>query len=206
MRNGRLTLSDNLESGQYTKIGAFIYLPLALLTTLVSGWLWSQPDGAIETGADSIAQLITVNLPLILAGMNIFGVGFMILLLRKCRCCRSGPARRITAAMEKMSKGDLGWKITLRKGDELASVADSVTNASRSLADRIGKLQSNTRELSALEEFLQDSIESDHTFNPHTLKALRKLKICTTRLKTEVEDFQVSVAQSRTGGKSSGNI
>jgi len=35
--------------------------------------------------------------------------------------------------MEKMSRGDLGWKITLRRGNELAEIADSVTRASESL-------------------------------------------------------------------------
>lgn len=201
MKNSRLTLPDNLESGPHIRIGALIHLPLSLLTTLATVWLWLHGDGRMESNPNSIAQFITVNWPLVLAGMNLFGAGLLILLLRKCRYCQSGPARRISAAMEKMSKGDLGWKIILRKGDELAPVADSVTNASRSLADRIGRLQSDTRELSALEEFLQDSIEGDRTFNPHTLKALRKLKICTTRLKTGVEDFQLSMTQSRGGGK-----
>jgi methyl-accepting chemotaxis protein len=204
MNNRRLKLFDNLGSGPHIRIGALTYLPVALVTIFASGWLWLQSDGAIDADPDTWTETIVVNLPLILAAMNLVGLGLLVLLLKKCRSCQSGPARRITAAMEKMSQGDVGWKITLRKGDELASVADSVSNASRSLADRIVRLQSDTRELSDLEEYVQDSIESDCGCNRQTLQALRRLKICTTRLKTEVDDFQVSLAQSKTNGKSVG--
>ncbi|MDD4052562.1 MAG: hypothetical protein PHR28_11780 [candidate division Zixibacteria bacterium] len=206
MKNRRLKLPDSLESGPHIRIGALIYLPIALITAFASSWLWFQTDGAIDADPDTLADIIVVNSPLMLAVMNLFGLGIMVLLLRKCRYCQSGPARRIAAAMEKLSKGDVGWKITLRKGDELAPVADSVSNASRSLADRIVRLQSDTRELSDLEEYVQDSIESDDGCNRQTLKALRRLRICTTRLKTEVEDFQVSLAQSKTKGKSLENM
>ena len=201
MKNRRLKLPDSLQSGPHIKISALIYLPVALLTAFASAGIWFQTDGVIDGEPETLAEIIVVNLPLMLAGMNLFGLGLMVLLLRKCRYCQSGPARRIAAAMEKLSKGDVGWKITLRKGDELAPVADSVSNASRSLADRIVRLQSNTRELSDLEEYVQDSIESDQGYNRQTLQALRRLRICTTRLKTEVEDFQVSLTQSKANGK-----
>jgi methyl-accepting chemotaxis protein len=193
MQNRRLTLHENLESGPQIRIGALVYLILSLLTASAFCWAWFNADHTSKMNSPTMTHFLVAVLPFVLAALNLLGAGLLVLLLRKCRCCRSGPGRRISAAVEKMSKGDLGWKITLRKGDDLAPIAESVTNASRTLADRIGKLQCNTRELTALEEYLQDSIESDRTFNPHTLKALRKLKICTTRLKTEVEDFQVSM-------------
>lgn len=194
MQNRRSTLHENLESGPQVRIGILTYLVFSVITAGAFGWAWFQGDQMRGMNPPTWTDLLAASLPFVLAGLNLLGAGLLLLLLRKCRCCRSGPGRRISAAMEKMGNGDLGWKIILRKGDELAPVADSVTNASRILADRIGKIQSEARELTALEEYLQDSIEGDHSFNPHTLKALRKLKICTTRLKTQVEDFQISIA------------
>lgn len=205
MQNRRLTLHENLESGPQIRIGVLAYLIVAVVTTSVFCWARIEIGPLPQEESRSLVGLLAANLPFVLAGFNLLGAGFLVLLLRKCRSCRRGPGRRISDAMEKMSKGDLGWKITLRKGDELAPIADSVTHASRILADRIGRLQGNARELTALEEYLQDSIESDRALNPHTLKALRKLKICTTRLKTEVEDFQISMVSSAGGNKATTN-
>jgi len=142
--------------------------------------------------------------PLILGAAHLVGIGLMIVLIRKCHHCRLGPGQRITTALKKMCRGDLGWKITLRRGDELADVAESVTRASESLADRINKLQIQTRQLLEIENYLIDSVGTERVSSPYTIKALRKLKICTSRLNSHMEDFQIStVATVKSGNQSS---
>lgn len=103
-----------------------------------------------------------------------------------------GPGKRIATALQKMSKGDLGWKITLRRGDGMAEVAASVTHASESLADRINKIAVQVRHLAEIENFLIDTLEMEQIYNPYTVKALRKLKICTNRLNSSINDFHIS--------------
>jgi len=130
--------------------------------------------------------------PLALALMLIPAAGFIFLFIWKCRNCRMGPGKRIATALQKMSRGDLGWKITLRRGDGMAEVAASVTHASESLADRINKLSIQVRQLTEIENFLIDSLETEQIYNPYTMKALRKLKICTNRLNAGINDFHIS--------------
>jgi methyl-accepting chemotaxis protein len=139
----------------------------------------------------SFGAAVLNHAPLFLGMAYLIGLGLISWLTWKCNYGRPGAGRRITTALQKMSQGDLGWKITLRRGDELADVADSVTQASASLADRIVKLQMQTRQLTEIENYLIDSVDTHH-IDPYTLKALRKLKICTSRLNADMEDFQIS--------------
>ena len=94
--------------------------------------------------------------------------------------------------MEKMGQGDLGWKIVLRRSDEMADVAQSISSASQSLAERIGRIKTRTRELTEVEDFLLDSIGSERPINNYTMNALRQLKICTSRLSADIDGFQLS--------------
>jgi len=178
-----------LGSGPAIKIAVIVYASLASI--LIAATMFQF----IATALSSHSNNPTLNyLAPVLACMLSVGTGMTILIMRKCRHCQSGPGKRITTALEKMGKGDLGWKITLRRHDNLSEVAMSVTRASESLADRIGKLQIQARQLIEVENFLIDSMEMERIYNPYTMKALRKLKICTNRLNANIEDFQVSAS------------
>jgi methyl-accepting chemotaxis protein len=194
MSNRRKKVIVSLEAGSVIKIAVIVYASLAsvfivgtiiLLIVVERGVVDSKPPFAIS--------LLEYLLP-VLAFMLLAGAGLTILLMQKCRRCHLGPGQRIMTALDKMGKGDLGWKITLRRSDGLSEVAASITKASESLADRIGKLQIQARQLIEVENFLIDSMETERIYNPYTLKALRKLKICTSRLSANIEDFQVSTA------------
>lgn len=187
----RMRPFKNLETGRAIRVTIIVYFitgPILLFFTLMAYW-------GVGTAATGVTGMIFTALknhaPISLGMVCLAGAGLILLLNWKCSHCRSGPGKRISTALEKMSHGDLGWKITLRRGDELAGVADSVTRASESLADRISKMQMQTRQLTEVENYLIDLLDTGGT-DPYTLKALRKLKICTSRLNANMQDFQVS--------------
>jgi len=187
---------NNLESGRVLRNGALIYLavsPVLLSLALIAYFSFDRPTANV---AGSFWAAMHEHAPLFLGLSCLLGMVLIGLLTWKCRYCRSGAGRRITTALEKMSRGDLGWKITLRRGDELAGMADSISRASESLADRIGKLQLQARQLTEIENYLIDSVDAAHIGNPYTLKALRKLKICTSRLNANIDDFHLSTVSS----------
>jgi methyl-accepting chemotaxis protein len=181
-----------LESGPAVRAAAIAYVFISLALLSFASFTFFSIDKQIISGWDSTSvQIMAYAIPALWI-FHLVGMGFVYLLVRKCRHCRMGPATRINAAIEKMSKGDLGWKITLRRGDELAEVADSISTASSALAERVGKIQGQTRELVEIEEYMLDSLVGEQHFNPNFLRALRKLKICTNRLSTNIEEFQLS--------------
>ncbi len=180
-----------LESGRVFKIAFVVYISLASVLVVATMFQFF----ATVLSSHSNNPVLNYLAP-VLACMLAAGTGLTVLVMRKCRHCQSGPGKRIATALDKMSKGDLGWKITLRRSDNLSEVAMSVTRASESLADRIGKLQIQARQLVEIENFLIDSMETERIYNPYTMKALRKLKICTSRLSANIEDFQVSASAS----------
>lgn len=173
------------------KIGTMIYVTFGLAILVLSAAFYLENDTGLFDSRGAFVHLAGAILPPILWVLNLFGLGLIFILIRKCRRCRDGQARRIAVALDKMGKGDLGWKLTLRRGDELAPVADSISHASQSLADRVVRLLADTRELSDIENFLIDSIQGQHRPDPHTMKALRRLQICTSRLQAEMDDFHM---------------
>jgi methyl-accepting chemotaxis protein len=185
----------NLESGRALKVTATAYLTTSTALLCFTTILYFSIDTSTAGPSSFFATMLT-HAPLFLGAAQLIGLGIIILLAWKCNRCRSGQGKRISTALNKMSKGDLGWKITLRRGDELADMAESVSRASQSLADRIGKLQIQTRQLTEIENYLIDSMDTERNVNPYTLKALRKLKICTSRLNSNMEDFQVSAVSA----------
>lgn len=204
MKHRQLRHAENLGSGRTFRIIAVTYLAVSSLVLLM---ILAIFIGIFRLTEDDTGQS-AVRMPAWAIPATwvtqLVGVVVVSALLRQCAGCRQGPAKRITTAMEKMGKGDLGWKITLRRGDELAEIADSVTRASESLAERIGRLQTQTRQLTEVENYLIDSIEADRVGNPNTLKTLRRLKICTHRLCSDMEDFQVSAAPNISQGMPAG--
>lgn len=187
----RMRPFKNLETGRALRVTTIVYFVSSFILFLATTMAyWGVGNGSTGIIGSFFAAMNT-HAPLFLGITYLIGAGLVLLLNWKCSHCRSGPGKRITTALEKMSKGDLGWKITLRRGDELAGVADSVTRASESLADRISKMQIQTRQLTEVENYLIDTLDANGA-NPYTMKALRKLKICTSRLDSNMQDFQVS--------------
>jgi len=182
-----------LESSQSLKTSAAIYIIVSLIVSVVSIIAFLKFDTSTLNTQGSQLRAFLVYTPLVLLSLHILGIGLIFLLARRCHRCASGPMKRISAAMEKMGKGDLGWKITLRRKDELADVAASITDASQSLARRINRIQIRTRQLSEVEDYIIDTLSSTAPLNPYMLKALRKLKITTSRLNSDIDEFQVSV-------------
>jgi len=192
VRNRKNRLLEAFETGSVLRIGSTVYLIICSVVILAVSIFIPLHITSSDKASNSFSAIFDSLTPIVLIILNIVALGFILLLRRKCNHCRTGPAQRILTAVDKMRKGDLGWKLTLRGGDELYNVADSISQASMTLGDRISRLQVRTKELSAVEDFLIDSIETNRNLNPHTLKALRNLKICTNRLKSDVDDFHVS--------------
>ena len=183
-----------LQAAEVLKIGTIAYLSLSLVILVLSVAFYLKNDFGLVESSNALLPPVTSWLPPVLWALNLLGFGLIFVLLKKCRHCQSGPAKRISVALDKMGKGDLGWKLILRQGDELAPLADSISHASQALADRVVRLQADTRELSEIENFLIDSIQGQYRPAPHTMKALRRLQICTSRLQSEMDDFQIPAA------------
>lgn len=152
---------------------------------------WENPEivsGALHTVCVALFPVVWI--------MQMGGLIALGYILYRRHKAQAGPLRRIAAALDKMSKGDLGWKITLRQGDALVEMADSVTHASQTLAQRIGRMQGEIHELSEVENYLIDALDTASHDHPSTMKALRKLKICTCRLQADLDEFHLSSAPS----------
>ncbi len=173
------------------KTAAWIYvaISLGLLITAAVFRLGVHPP--MSPSPPHIIGTISAILSPVLWIVHLLGAGFVLLLLLRCTDCMSQQGHHIAGVIDRIGKGDLGAKITLHRGAEWTEVADSVLRANDSLRDRIGQLQSQTRELSAAEEFLIDAIELSGPVSRPTLKALRKLKIGLNRLQSSVDDFEI---------------
>lgn len=190
--NRRLRWAGLQFFGTALKVCITIYslLSLTLLATAIGLWVGFESGSILATGTPVNTLFSYISLSIII--LQFLGIGLLIFSACKCHNCVSGPVHRVIDAMGKMSRGDLGWKITLRKHDELSEMAASITKASCSLAERIGRLQTQARELTEVEDFILDAFEADRTKNPHILKGLRKLKITTSRLNSDIDSFQIS--------------
>jgi len=192
MRNRRTRFMNSWEQTDWFKrvITAYLIGNAVLLILSAGAYLASRFFSLTSSGfffARTLPHATVCLWAFLMAGTTI-----LLILRKKCRECLAGPGQRITSAMNKMSHGDLGWKLILRRGDELAEVADSVSDASRSLAQRIGLMQSQVRGISEIESHLIDTIDTDRPANPGVIAALRRLKINTSRLQANLHDFQIS--------------
>lgn len=200
MNNRRTRPFAEMETKQWLKTASVIYMSLSLIILTFAAVIYIYTDSTSPVQPGSFFSIVSAILPVMLWIGYLAGLGFLFMTMRKCVGCILGPGKRLTSAMEKMSRGDLGWKLTLRRGDEMSEVADSVSKASQALAERIAKMQSEIKGIAEVEEYLIDSIAATRKPNPFLLKALRKLKIGTNRLKSDINDFQVSATETSTPG------
>ncbi|MCK5126903.1 MAG: hypothetical protein KAR42_11665 [candidate division Zixibacteria bacterium] len=195
MKNRRMRPFANMETGTWLKTGSIVYLSMSLILLVITAVIYLNIDSTSLTSSGSFFTSAITIIPIIMWVGYLAGLIFMVLTMRKCTGCILGPGKRLTSAMDKMSRGDLGWRLTLRRGDEMMEVADSVSKASQSLAGRISKMQSEIKGLTEVEEYLIDSVAGSHHANPYFMKALRKLKISTNRLHADINDFQISLVE-----------
>ncbi|MFH1700159.1 MAG: hypothetical protein ABIE07_06190 [Candidatus Zixiibacteriota bacterium] len=196
MNNRRMRSKITFDISKWLKPISLTYLAIAMIFILITPFIYlNQSDSGLNKSG-SFFDFAASIIPAIAGIIILFGSILLFLTIRKCTHCIMGPGKQLSTAIDKISKGDFGWKLTLRRGTELADVADSVTQASQSLADRIGKLQSQMKGLNEIEEFLIDSIGSTQDINPYFVKALRTLKICTNRLNADISEFQISMNEN----------
>ncbi|MEE9441635.1 MAG: hypothetical protein V3V99_03105 [candidate division Zixibacteria bacterium] len=193
MNNRRMRSKIIFNIGKWLKPISLTYLVIALMFIFITPFLYLNRNIVSLNKSGSFFDLAAGIFPVIAGIIVLVGSILLILTIRKCTHCIMGPGKRLSTAIDKMSKGDFGWKLTLRRGDELAEVADSITQASQSLAGRIGKLQSEMKGLTEIEDYLLDSIGSTQDINPYFIKALRRLKICTNRLNADLNEFHISM-------------
>lgn len=197
MLNRRMRPFTILESPGAIRVITTIYLSAGVILLASVIYFSSISESIATIGSSFLPSLVLKYFLPVLAIAYLSGLLTIYLLKRKCLRCVNICGQRITTAMEKMSKGDLGWKIVLRHGDEMADVAQSISSASQSLAERIGRIKVRTRELTEVEDFLLDSIGSDRSVNNYTMNALRQLKICTSRLSADIDGFQLSLITAK---------
>jgi methyl-accepting chemotaxis protein len=196
MNNRRVRSKITFDIGKWLKPISLTYLVIAMMFIFITPLLYLNQNSSGLKNSGSFFDLAAGIFPAVAGIIILTGSILLILTIRKYTYCIMEPGKRLSTAINKMSKGDFGWKLTLRRGDELADVADSVTQASQSLADRIGKLQSGMKGLTEIEKYLIDSVGSTQDINPYFVKALRKMKICTNRLNADLNEFQISMNEN----------
>ena len=189
----RMRLLANLDPNQLFKAATLFFISSNIIMLLFIAIFYFAPDNSILPIDKEITSLAAHLLPAILWFCNAICAVLLAFMWRKCHNCRNRFGRQIINALEKMGKGELGWKITLRRGNELSEVANSVSDAHKRLAQRIAEIQTKTREISEAEDFLFDSLGLNRSLRPQTLNALRKLKIGLNRLKSDIDRFHLSL-------------
>lgn len=183
----------SLDVNRLFKTGIYIVVSINITILIAFGIIHFTLFDPVTVDNHKLEYAAAQILPFIIMGFNFMCTFLLLIFWRKNRHSRNRAGQEIISALDKMSKGDLGWKITLRRGAELANVADSVTKTRELLAERIIGLRMKAEEISEVQDFLYDSINCSCSFKPHTIKALRKLSICLSRLKADVDDFEISI-------------
>jgi len=124
---------------QFRYIG--LVFGLALIVSIVTGWTvfatgWyflGEKLASVYPQGRLIYVLRATNLALIRNLLLVSPLIFILGLLFSHRI--AGPVYRISKTLEEITKGNLGLKIKLRKGDELVDLADMINN----LTDNINK-------------------------------------------------------------------
>lgn len=114
-------------------------LGVALLSALIAtGILWtnlSQSD--LEHQATFVASLVAVSTTLLIELLIAIPIVFYLGIRQSHRIV--GPMNRIRRLLEAMAAGDYSQRLTLRRGDVLTDLAETINRLADSLQDRGAK-------------------------------------------------------------------
>jgi len=196
MRNFLRDLYEHWADSRFVRAGTYVYAGGSLIIVLYI--LFNYVASTLTQSAPTAAQAVFLSQKCIwiMTGWIALSLPLTALMVRKCHFCRSQGADKINAVLKEMELGHLGWKLTLSRGQELEELAQSVSSVNTKFAERLEKIHDRSQDLFEIEDYLVDAIKSDGRMRPATMKALRKLKIYTSRLKADIEDFDITHSES----------
>ena len=117
------------------------------------------------------------------------GLGIMVypvlIIARRFNRLRDDINQRI----RKIGEGRLDEPLEISREEMFVDIADSVNVASEKLSDRLQSIIRNTNRLSQVEEELSSLFRPRNASDKYTRDLVCRLKICTSRLKNDLDDF-----------------
>ncbi len=127
------------------------------------------------------------------------GLGAMvypiIIIARRFTCLREDINRKIRM----IGEGRLDKPLEISREGMFVDIADSVNVANEKLTDRLQSIIQNTNRLSQVEEELSSLFRPRNASDKYTRDLVCKLKICTSRLKNDLEDFYLCEEKESAG-------
>ncbi|PKK84113.1 MAG: hypothetical protein CVT49_04775 [candidate division Zixibacteria bacterium HGW-Zixibacteria-1] len=101
----------------------------------------------------------------------------------------SRPRESIRRKIEKLGQGRLDQPLVLDDQEIFVGLAESVNVASEKLSDKLQSIIRNTNRLSQVEDELSSLFRPRNAADEYTRDLVCRLKICTSRLKNDLNDF-----------------
>ncbi|MDD5136926.1 MAG: methyl-accepting chemotaxis protein [Candidatus Omnitrophica bacterium] len=138
-----------------------------------------------------IAIVRTVNMRILISMLVISPlIGFLgIYLSHKI----AGPIYRIEKFLSSMASGDLSARITLRRGDEMVSLADSINKLTESLSQMVTTEKAHIEHVLAQLYTLREMINSSHKDKDKMNAAIESLDSEIRLLSTALERYKLKV-------------
>ena len=105
------------------------------------------------------------------------------------------PRDIIRKRIENLGEGRLDEPLIIDRQEMFVDIAESVNIASEKLSDRLQSIIKNTNRLSQVEEELSSLFRPRNSADEYTKDLVCRLKICTSRLKNDLNDFCLSQEQ-----------
>lgn len=96
-----------------------------------------------------------------------------------------------------LGEGRLDEPLNLDREELFVDIAESVNMAGEQLSDKLQSIVRNTNRLSQVEEELSSLFRPRNAADKYTRDLVCRLKICTSRLKNDLNDFCICEEQKR---------
>ncbi len=91
-----------------------------------------------------------------------------------------------------MGEGFFGNRVDPSRDSSYRDIAESINAANLNLANKIKSIAANAGRLSAVEEELSSRFRPKGSVDGHVRNLVYQLKICTSRLKNDLNEFSLS--------------
>ena len=101
----------------------------------------------------------------------------------------SRPRKDIMKCIEQLGEGRPAEPLNIEQEEIFVDIAESVNMAGEKLSDKLQSIIRNTNRLSQVEEELSSLFRPRNATDKYTRDLVCRLKICTSRLKNDLDDF-----------------
>ncbi len=152
---------------------------LLISASIISGgvFLW------LNDGPVSILTLIIISE---LTGLVLISIPILIMVYRYSR-----PREELKQGIKNIGEGCFGGRINPDMEKMYSDIAESINEAGQKLTDKMQSIIANTNRLSAVEEELSTCFKTDNCCDSHTKALIYQLRICTSRLRNDLNEFSL---------------